>query len=352
MKINRANLTLIIFIALSLAGCLKDNVTSLQFNLQNNALMLNYFEGQGDYINSDNMPSIVTAGEIHNNLNNYLIIDVRSQADYINGHIPGAINVQNDSLIVFLNSKNNLSEFPKIVLVSKTGQAASYYTALLRLYGISNIYSLNFGIAQWNNFFSDAWQNNVQNSPMLRYFEAGYTSIPDSINPLPEIDFTGMKGSISDKIKTRISDILQKGYKNDVNYVTFDTTNILQFNGEDISNFYIICYGKQVLYYLYQTISHIPDSWSFINGKDLKSTEHLQNIPADKKVVIYSVSGQTSSYIAAYLRVLGYDAKSLRYGACGLFYTTLASKSDVFTPYVWLNYNIKNYNYVTGSNPN
>lgn len=40
----------------------------------------------------------------------------------------------------------------------------------------------------------------------------------------------------------------------------------------------------------------------------------------DKSVVIYCYTGQTSAFTTAYLRILGYDAKSLLFGTNGMFY--------------------------------
>ncbi|MDF1575369.1 MAG: rhodanese-like domain-containing protein [Bacteroidales bacterium] len=53
---------------------------------------------------------------------------------------------------------------------------------------------------------------------------------------------------------------------------------------------------------------------------DLAVDEVLKMLPTDKTIVVYCYSGQNSARIAAYLRVLGYDAKSLKFGANGMIY--------------------------------
>ncbi len=76
-------------------SCLKDDVTnSIIPALSDNAMLLSYFENNGNYINSSDMPSIAEVDEVYNNLNKYLIIDVRTMGEYSIGHIPGAVNVQ------------------------------------------------------------------------------------------------------------------------------------------------------------------------------------------------------------------------------------------------------------------
>jgi rhodanese-related sulfurtransferase len=81
---------------------------------------------------------------------------------------------------------------------------------------------------------------------------------------------------------------------------------------------------------------------------DIRSTNDLQTIPTNKIVVVYDVNGQVSPKIVAYLRLLGYDAKSMLFGANTLFYSRvlwveslapLAFKQDI----------IMNLPYVTGN---
>ncbi len=51
----------------------------------------------------------------------------------------------------------------------------------------------------------------------------------------------------------------------------------------------------------------------------MKLAEDLKTLPTDKTIVVYCYTGQTSANMAAYLQVLGYDAKSLLFGASGMF---------------------------------
>jgi len=49
----------------------------------------------------------------------------------------------------------------------------------------------------------------------------------------------------------------------------------------------------------------------------------LTTLPTDKTVVVYCWTGQTSAFLTAYLRILGYNAKSLVFGANGMIYNDL-----------------------------
>ena len=113
--------------------------------------------------------------------------------------------------------------------------------------------------------------------------------------------------------------------------------------------FLFSCINYPLLIFPYPT-GHIPGSFLYYS-RDLQSSTSLQTLPPSTKIVIYSVSGQISAFVVAYLRLLGYNAKSLLYGANGYTYSRLVYDNDFFSPYVFLSSNIRNYPYVTGSSP-
>lgn len=331
----------LVAILLSFQGCLKDNVSSVvSVNLETSALVLRYFESRGDYINSSQMPSAVKPEEVFNNLNNYLIIDVRTKTDYAGGHIPGSFNVSNDSLLQFIKWRN-VPNYTKVVIVSAEGQSASYYTCLLRLYGYDNVYALLFGMAEWNSAFSAIWQNNLGYYPPQ---DIHFTSKSNSLNkmsPLPPVKLGSSSQNLDDKIKSRIAEIIKKGFTLDTNYQYF--TNGLY----NKSVYYLVCFGNDTLYYN----GHFDNTVYYNPAYDIRSTLNLQTFPTDKKILIYSYSGHLSAFLTAYLRVLGYDAKTLMYGASSFMYNSLMQDQKVFAPFVFLENDIHNYSYKTGSLP-
>ena len=74
----------------------------------------------------------------------------------------------------------------------------------------------------------------------------------------------------------------------------------------------------------------------------IKLSADLKTLPTDKAVVIYCYTGQNSAFLTAYLRVLGYDAKSLLYGANGMIYDHLSDAGLT----VWSDAQIMGYEYV------
>ena len=63
------------------------------------------------------------------------------------------LNVQPKDLFEFLRNRD-LNIYPKIIIISESGQSAAYYTALLRLGGYSNVYSMEYGMAVWHQDFA------------------------------------------------------------------------------------------------------------------------------------------------------------------------------------------------------
>lgn len=343
---------LLFFLCLGISGCLKDDVSPVaEISLSDNALLLHALEQDGDYGNSAALPSVVDVDEVANNLGAYLLLDLRTVQEYADGHISGAVHLRSDSLLAFLNSVNSGS-YAKIVLISSDGQASSYFTSLLRLYGIPNAYSLLFGMSQWNAFFSHSWTDNIaDNIQVTRNFTfSNYSS--EQLFPLPDIALPNSGAEMKTKIKMRIADLIHAGFADGGAFVKIYPPDTMMFNGEAAADFYIVCYGDRSLHAQNSfdpvSVGHFPRSVSFLPGKDFKSTENLQLLPNNRKIVVYSYSGQESAFITAYLRVLGYDAKSLSFGAHTLFYSFLFAKKSAYSPFVFLTSNIRNYNYVTG----
>jgi len=64
----------------------------------------------------------------------------------------------------------------------------------------------------------------------------------------------------------------------------------------------------------------IPSSYQFTPKASLSTTVDLDLLPTNETIVVYCYTGQTSAQVTAYLRMLGYDAKSLLYGFNGFAY--------------------------------
>ncbi|PKP52846.1 MAG: hypothetical protein CVT92_07150 [Bacteroidetes bacterium HGW-Bacteroidetes-1] len=75
----------------------------------------------------------------------------------------------------------------------------------------------------------------------------------------------------------------------------------------------------------------------------MKLAMDLKTLPTDKPLALYCYTGQTSSYLAAYLRLLGYDAKSVLYGTNGMIYDIMVQNAMT----IFSEGDIKGYEYVS-----
>ncbi len=90
-------------------------------------------------------------------------------------------------------------------------------------------------------------------------------------------------------------------------------------------------------------LGHIPGAIQYTPNQDLYSTAFLNTLPTDKTVVVYGYTGQVSASIATYLRILGYDARSLKFGINGMAYDWAGNNG---LP-IWSEVQIAEYDYVT-----
>jgi len=341
-------LSLILVVSFNFNGCLKDKITPpADIPINDAGEILFFLEEEGDYINSSDLPSLTDADEVYSNIHEYLLIDIRPSEEFISGHIEGAINKQPSQLISFLDSID-YKQYPKIIIISKNGQSSAFYTCLLRLYGFDNTCSMNYGMAAWNAAFSDEWLNALQTDyELLQDYTNDLFPKPAS-TPLPEVSLSGT--SLEDKVKQRIKDLTKTEFED--NLIDGESTAVINYGWlmSNTEKFLIVCYDSVLLYKdVLAGISHPENAVSFhpFPHSELSSTEYLQSIPSNKKSAFYSTNGQLSGFVVAYLRVLGYDAKSVLFGANNMYYDLLLN-SVSFSDEAFSQSKIRNYSFVTG----
>ena len=78
----------------------------------------------------------------------YLIVDVRTPEEYAEGHIPGAVNIPNESI-----GSTNLSQLPdqkqKLLVYCRSGNRSKQAAEKLAALGYLNVYEFG-GINTWN----------------------------------------------------------------------------------------------------------------------------------------------------------------------------------------------------------
>lgn len=331
-------------IIFSIISCIDDNITPpLTGDLNPVAEMLIHFEAQGDFPNSNLAPSIIDAEEVFLNLSNYLLVDTRPETEFESGHIENAVNISNDSLLSFIESKS--SGYTKAVIISKNGQSSSYYTSLLRLAGFNNVFSMHFGMAAWNEDFADDWLNAVGNDPEINHY-INESNPKNDFSNLPVVTFQNNNAPIEERVKDRINQIISEGFNEDIQ---FRRSLVYFFND------YMVCYEKTARLYTARNygplagLGHHEKAIFYMANPlfELRSTEYLQTLPANNPVFIYDGTGELSACIAAYLRVLGYNALTLLFGANQLIYDRMIEDPDLME-FVFSESVIRNFPYVSG----
>lgn len=337
-------LSLLAGILLAVNSCIEDNIAPpLTGDLNPVAEMLYYFESQGDYTNSDLAPGLIDPEEVYNHLNSFLIIDIRPESEFSSGHIENAFNVQTDSLFDFAEANFN-SSYQKIVIVSKNGQSSAYFTCLLRLAGFNNVYTLDYGMAAWNEVFADEWLNKIGDYGGI----SNFTNNPfpkNDFTALPDLTFANPDDPLYKRVKSRIREIISQGFKFGVHYYQF----LPNFN-----NKYPICYGKSYLYNarrdgVFAEMGHPDDTRSYLDSPhyDFRSYRFLQTLPTSTEIVIYDYNGQQAACMTAYLRVLGYDVRMILFGANQLFYSRMIDDPEL-NGFIFSSQKIRNFPFVTG----
>ena len=283
--------------------------------------LINYVESVVDignlqsYITAENLLTLINAQQAP------YIIDIRGANDYALGHVPGAVNVPAADLLSHVEA-NVSSMDDDIVVVCYSGQSAAFGTSLLKLAGYSNAKSLKFGMTSWHSDF-DSWSGNVSNY-YFTFLETTENSKPAE-GDLEEIN-TGFENG-EDILDARIDAMYTAGFGAYAIDATMVTNNP--------SNYYIVNYWPNSEYL---NPGHIPGAFNYIPGQSLKLSSDLKTLPTDKTIVVYCYTGQTSAFVSAYLGVLGYDVKSLKFGANSMFTGNLPSSN-------WTTGNIKDYTY-------
>ncbi|MDF2523991.1 MAG: rhodanese-related sulfurtransferase [Clostridiales bacterium] len=215
-----------------------------------------------------------------------LILDIRQNDVYKQGHIKGAVNVPWGTAI-----SENLTKLPKnkpIMVYCYTGQTAGQTVALLNIAGF-NAKSVNLG---WTLGISKA----------------------EGVNDVTETTdnaLTDAKTEVNAEIKTAI-DNYYKGLAA-VKGTTYDTYKI----SEDEAKKLVDAKDTKVQILSVRSAEdfakgHIEGSINIPFAKGMEKS--FSKLPKDKKIIVYCYTGQTAGQTVAVLKLLGYDAVSLNAG--------------------------------------
>ncbi len=233
----------------------------------------------------------------------YHIIDLRDADTYNAGHIEGAIN---SPLGDILDAAAGATK--PILVVCFTGQSAGHGTIALRLSGYTDAKVLKWGMAGWNKEFSAPWASNIGDGAAGT---GSWVAAPGSItasaefaSPVIETSFTEGADILAERVDFMLANSFQ-GIAHDV--VLADPAAYF------INNYWAL---TDVETYGNITGAYRVQPFTLVANNDI-------NLDPSATVVTYCWTGQTSSMMTAYLTVLGFDAKSLKFGVNSMIYSDL-----------------------------
>ncbi len=258
----------------------------------------------GDYLSGWVVPgSKLTVDENDYSVADYFVIDIRSQEDFNAGHIKNAVNTTLGNILTTAEQANG----DPILVVCYTGQTAGRAVGALRLVGY-NAQSLKWGMSGWNSNFAGKWNANAGDYTHTNWVTSG-DPLPNGNFEAPEIR-TGFSDG-ADILRARVEYMLTKtdwGIKKDA---------LL----DNSSNYFVNNKWSESSWSAY---GHVKDAYRLDEQISLGGLKYFN---PDATIVNYCYTGQTSAISNMWFDVLGYDTKSLLFGANGIVHTQLQNGS-------------------------
>lgn len=301
-------------------------------------VLLDFFENERDYLHTGGS-FVITAQDLRVEMltrpDKLYMIDTRSPEDFAMGHIEGVVHVDPDDLYDHVKSID-ADGYENIVLISCDGQSTAYLASLLRAAGYGNVKSLKWGMSSWAYAFAEgAWLTRLSSQ---RISEFVHTESPPKNEPAPLPTINTGKTDPEEILEARLETLFAEGHE-PVMADHGEVFHDLYTNGE----FYIVNYWPSDLY---KEQGHIPGAVNYPPAtQPFKKENDLLTLSPDAPNVLYCFTGQTSAYISGYLRILGYDARSLEFGANSMIFDRM-EQNDVANTFL-RDAVIMNYDYVS-----
>ena len=294
---------------------------------QETLLLLKDLEENGDYVNSQYFPSLIKASVVNDELGkNNLIIDLRSPQLFSGGHIKGAVNMEFGKLPEYFETGIKPFEFDKIIIVCEDGQVSSYTTALLRMMGYGNVFAMRWGMCGWNKSYAEeGWLKGASGKYEDRL------EVTTNETPKP----AGMP-----ELKTGLTTGREIGDQRFKTLFAAGTGDILITADEvfgEPGKYFVINLERKDKY----DAGHIPGAVRYKPESTLGFPDMMATIPSDKTVVIYCGTGHNSGFATAFMRLFGYDARTLKYGNNSFMYDKMVKEKSTLS---WLPFTLAESN--------
>jgi rhodanese-related sulfurtransferase len=327
---SKTIISILFITAIVFSGCKNSENETVTYEMFDK--LIEYIEENGDFINSEQAPSITGAEELMSKMEkNIHIIDIRPAEQYAEKHISGAVNVPFSEVIDYFETSIEPSSFETIYFISSDGQASAFANCLVSLLGHKNTKSIRYGMSAWDEESAkQGWLLYISSEQIDKLTTEEVAK--NTAGKYPEI--WSESNNAYDVLRNRAKELLSHQF----NTYTVTNTDVIK----NPSAYYIINYWGPDLY----AKGHLPGAIQYTPKKSLKRSAALNTLPIDKPIVVYCYTGQHSAVITAYLRILGYDAYSLKYGTNGFMHRMLVDDIG----HAFTEKNIMNYPVVGSSN--
>ena len=158
------------------------------------------------YVNdSTTCPGTLAATTLHDNLDAYTVIDIRAEADYLAGHIPGAYNSSLGTLITDLTT--TIPAGKPYVIACYSGQSAGHAKIAMEMLGYE-CYSLAWGMSSWGPATRSPWDNATVNADVTARNQLTVPETTDNNGDLTMHDFPVLTVGSGAVVQERVAAML------------------------------------------------------------------------------------------------------------------------------------------------
>ncbi|MFA9389864.1 MAG: rhodanese-like domain-containing protein [Prolixibacteraceae bacterium] len=235
------------------------------------------------------------------------VIDIRSAADFATAHVKDAHNVSFTDILTAAEAAKTAGQ--QAVVICYTGQTACYATALMRLAGYTDTQALKWGMSGWSDQ-TDKWTASVGD---LAKDNANW-----SYDAAPAVQAYGVPTVITGEetgdamLLARVKAVIAEGFQG------VSAADVLA----SPENYFVNNFFTEADY---TAFGHVKGA-NRISPLSLAGS--IENLDPAAKICTYCYTGQTSAVVTAYLRVLGYDATSLKFGMNAMYNSNSAWTSN------------------------
>lgn len=222
---------------------------------------------------------------LDDNPNSVLVLDIRSAEDFEAGHIEGAVH---SAWAQVGEIMDRLPGNRPVVVTCYSGQTAGQTVAVLRMAGFENVKSLASGM-------TFGWGEEG----------AGYPSDGTGMVAATDLDSVSSPANEEEEILWAVAQDYFAAVASSNNIIAGpDLYEALEANP---NSFYVLDIRSKEDYDQGHIVGSVHSPWSEVSNL-------LGDLPSTRPIVVACYSGQTAGQTVGVLRMLGYDALSLRFG--------------------------------------